>query len=127
MLLYYIMGQIQYLLGAIVLIVLDGIYLNIIKQYFSKQIKAVQGSDIKVNFIAAILTYVFLIFGLNYFIIRKRLPVTDAMLFGLVIYATYELTNMALLKNWSWITVILDTAWGSILFGLTTAIVYKLT
>jgi uncharacterized membrane protein len=49
------------------------------------------------------------------------------MLFGLVIYATYELTNMALLKNWSWITVILDTAWGSILFGLTTAIVYKLT
>jgi uncharacterized membrane protein len=127
MLLYYIMGQIQYLLGAIVLIVLDGIYLNIIKQHFIKQIKAVQGSDIKVNFIAAILTYVFLIFGLNYFIIRKRLPVKDAMLFGLVIYATYELTNMALLKNWSWITVILDTAWGSILFGLTTAIVYKLT
>ena len=32
MLLYYIMGQIQYLLGAIVLIVLDGIYLNIIKR-----------------------------------------------------------------------------------------------
>ena len=127
MLLYYIMGQIQYLLGAIVLIVLDGIYLNIIKQHFSKQIKAVQGSDLKVNFMAAILTYVFLIFGLNYFIIRKRLPVTDAMLLGLVIYATYELTNMALLKNWSWITVILDTAWGSILFGLTTAIVYKLT
>jgi len=127
MLLYYIMGQIQYLLGAIVLIVLDGIYLNIIKQYFNKQIKAVQGSDIKINFMAAILTYVFLIFGLNYFIIRKRLPVKDAMLFGLVIYATYELTNMALLKNWSWITVILDTAWGSILFGLTTAIVYKLT
>ena len=127
MLLYYIMGQIQYLLGAIVLIVLDGIYLNIIKQHFIKQIKAVQGSDIKVNFIAAILTYVFLIFGLNYFIIRKRLPVKDAMLFGLVIYATYELTNMALLKNWSWITVMIDTAWGSILFGLTTAIVYKLT
>jgi uncharacterized membrane protein len=124
MFLYY-MGQIQYLLGAVVLIILDGIYLNIIKQHFNKQIKAVQGSDIKVNFMAAILTYVFLIFGINYFIIRKRLPVKDAMLFGLVIYATYELTNMALLKNWSWITVILDTAWGSILFGLTTAIVYK--
>ena len=121
------MGQIQYLLGAVVLIVLDGIYLNIIKQYFSKQIKSVQGSDIKLNFMAAILTYVFLIFGLNYFIIRKQLPVKDAMLLGLVIYATYELTNMALLKNWSWVTVMLDTAWGSILFGLTTAIVYKLT
>jgi uncharacterized membrane protein len=121
------MGQIQYLLGAIVLIILDGIYLNVIKQYFNKQIKAVQGSDIKINFMAAILTYVFLIFGLNYFIIRKRLPVKDAMLFGLVIYATYELTSMALLKNWSWITVMIDTVWGSILFGLTTAIVYKLT
>lgn len=121
------MGQIDYLIGAIVLIVLDGIYLNIIKQHFIKQINAVQGSTIKVNFTAAILTYVFLIFGINYFIIRKRLPVTDAMLLGLVIYATYELTNMALLKNWSWTTVILDTSWGAILFGLTTAIVYKLT
>jgi len=121
------MGQIQYLIGAIVFVILDGIYLNIIKQYFIKQINAVQGSDIKVNFMAAILTYVFLIFGLNYFIIRKKLSVKDAMLFGLVIYATYELTNMALLKKWSWMTVILDTAWGSILFGLTTAIVYKLT
>lgn len=121
------MGQIDFLLGAIVLIVLDGIYLNIIKQYFIKQINAVQGSNIKVNFTAAILTYVFLIFGVNYFIIRKRLPVTDAMLLGLVIYATYELTSKALLKNWSWMTVIMDTTWGSILFGLTTAIVYKLT
>lgn len=121
------MGQMQYLLGAIVLIVLDGIYLNIIKQHFIKQINAVQGSTIKVNFTAAILTYVFLIFGVNYFIIRKRLPVTDAMLLGLVIYATYELTSKALLKNWYWTTVILDTSWGAILFGLTTAIVYKLT
>jgi uncharacterized membrane protein len=121
------MRQIDYLISAIVLVVLDGIYLNIIKQYFVKQIYAVQGSTIKVDFMAAILTYVFLIFGLNYFIIRKRLPVTDAMLLGLVIYATYELTSKALLKNWSWTTVILDTTWGSILFGLTTAIVYKLT
>ena len=121
------MGQIKYVVGAIVLVVLDGIYLNIIKQHFNKQINAVQGSNIKPNFMAAILTYIILIFGLNYFVIRKRLPITDAMLFGLVIYATYELTNMALLKNWSWITVILDTAWGSILFGLTTAIVYKVS
>ena len=34
--------------------------------------------------------------------------------------------NLALFKNWSVFTVIIDTLWGTVLFGLTTAIVYKL-
>jgi len=48
----------------------------------------------------------------------------DAFLLGLTIYAVYELTSMALLKKWSWLTVIMDTTWGGILFGLTTYLVY---
>ena len=73
-----------------------------------------------------ILCYVFIIFGLNYFIIQPHKNVQDAFLLGLVIYAIYELTTKALFKNWSYLTVILDTLWGGILFGLTTGIVYKI-
>ena len=29
-----------------------------------------------------------------------------------------ELTNMAILKNWDWFTVIIDSLWGGILFSL---------
>ena len=44
----------------------------------------------------------------------------------MVIYAVFELTNLALFKNWFMLSVIIDTLWGGILFALTTAIVYKL-
>jgi uncharacterized membrane protein len=118
--------MIQYLVAAIIFVVLDGFYLNLIKGYFNKQIKSIQGSDIKLNIIATGITYIFLIFGLNYFIIKRNRSVSDAALFGLIIYGVYDFTNMALFTNWSLLTAIIDTTWGAILFGLTTAIVYKM-
>lgn len=118
--------MLQYLLTAIIFVVLDGLYLNLSKDYFNKQIKSIQGSDIKVNIIAVGITYVFLIFGINYFIIQKNRSVKDAALLGLVIYAVYEFTNLSLFKNWSYLTAFIDTLWGAILFGLTTGIVYKI-
>ena len=116
----------QLLLSAIILVILDSIYLHLIKGYFQKQIKSVQGEPIQIDMTAALLCYVFIIFGLNYFIIQPHKNVQDAILLGLVIYAIYELTTKALFKNWSYLTVILDTLWGGILFGLTTGIVYKI-
>ena len=117
--------MLQYLLSAIVFVILDGFYLNLTKDYFNKQVKSIQGSDIKANFVAIGITYIFLIYGLNYFIIQKNRPVKDAALLGLVIYAVYEFTNLSIFTNWSVLSTIIDTTWGAVLFGLTTAIVYK--
>ena len=117
--------MLQYLLSAIVFVILDGFYLNLTKDYFNKQVKSIQGSDIKANFIAIGITHIFLIYGLNYFIIQKNRPVKDAALLGLVIYAVYEFTNLSIFTNWSVLSTIIDTTWGAVLFGLTTAIVYK--
>ena len=111
------------LLSAIIFITLDFIYLQSIKDYFQKQVQSVQGSAMQVNYLGAALCYVFLIVGINYFIIKPNRTVTDAFLLGLVIYGVYETTNYALFKNWSIITVIIDTLWGGILFALTTYIV----
>jgi uncharacterized membrane protein len=49
------------------------------------------------------------------------------MILGFVIYGVYETTTYALLKKWKLQTVMIDTLWGGILFGLTTMITYKLT
>jgi uncharacterized membrane protein len=117
--------MLQYLLSAIIFVILDGFYLNLTKDYFNKQVKSIQGSDIKANFIAIGITYIFLIYGLNYFIIQKNRSVKDAALLGLVIYAVYEFTNLSIFTNWSVLSTIIDTTWGAVLFGLTTAIVYK--
>ncbi|ABD06956.1 conserved hypothetical protein [Rhodopseudomonas palustris HaA2] len=43
-------------------------------------------------------------------------------LFGLVCYATYELTNMAILRQWDWSMVFTDIAWGATLTALAGAL-----
>jgi uncharacterized membrane protein len=111
------------LLSAIVLISIDFVYLNVMKGYFDSQINMVQGSPIKMNFLGAALSYILLVAGINYFIIKPRRSVSDAFLLGIIIYGVYETTNLALFKNWSILTVIIDTLWGGILFATTTYIV----
>ena len=111
------------LISAIVFVFIDSIYLNLASNYFSNQIKLIQGSSIKMNYLAAIICYIFLIFGINYFIIKPNRSVQDAFLLGIVIYGVFETTNMALFSKWSWLTVLIDTLWGGILFALTTFII----
>ena len=114
------------LISAIVFITTDFVYLNVIKDYFLNQIKQVQGSEPKVNFLGVALCYIFLIAGINYFIIKPRKSVNDAFLLGIIIYGVYETTNYALLKNWSLFTVFIDTLWGGLLFAFTTYMVNML-
>lgn len=112
------------LLSAIVLISIDFVYLNVMKGYLESQLKSVQGSPVKFNYLGAALCYVFLIVGLNYFIIKPKRSVSDAFLLGIVIYGVYETTNYATFKNWSLLTVIIDTLWGGLLFAATTYIIH---
>ena len=116
----------EILLISIILVVIDTGYLYSMKNFFNNQIKLVQGSDIQMNIYAAMLCYIVLVYGLYYFIIKDKRPLIDAFIFGIVIYAVYELTTMALLKNWSWKTVALDTLWGGILFTITTYLLYAI-
>ena len=114
------------LVSAIIFISIDFIYLNVMKGYFNNQIQSVQGSPAKFNYLGAALCYIFLIAGINYFIIKPRKSISEAFLLGIVIYGVYETTNYALLKNWSILTVIIDTLWGGLLFAATTYIVNML-
>ena len=121
------MFDFKLLISAIIFVFIDSIYLNIVKNYFSNQIKSIQGSPIKMNYLATLICYIFLIFGINYFIIKPNRSVQDAFLLGIVIYGVFETTNMALFSKWSWITVIMDTTWGGLLFAITTYLVKKIT
>lgn len=113
-------------LTLIVFLSLDFAFLYVMSSMFNKQIIAVQGSPVVFNAYATILCYIALIFGIYYFIIREKKSILDAFLLGIVIYAVYETTTLALLKNWAYKTAIIDTMWGGTLFALTTFIVYKL-
>jgi uncharacterized membrane protein len=111
------------LVSAIIFIVLDFFYLTLIKKYFQNQIQQVQNSPMTINYLGVALCYLLLIIALNYFIIKPHRSVNDAFLLGLIIYGVYETTNYALLKNWSILTVVIDTLWGGTLFATTTYII----
>lgn len=85
------------------------------------------------NLPAALAFYLIFIAGLTYFAV---LPMTrdykisrafsHGAFFGLVTYATFDLTSQAVLKDWPTIVTLADLAWGSILSGATTAISARL-
>ena len=115
------------LLPGIIMLVLDVIFLGLNRDMFQLQVAEVQRVVLEVRYLGAVLCYAILIFALYYFIIKDRRSVIDAMILGFVIYGVYETTTYALLKKWKLQTVMIDTLWGGILFGLTTMITYKLT
>jgi len=111
---------------AIIMLLLDAIYLTTFSKFFNDVVTKVQGSKIQFRVVGAILCYICLIFGLNYFIISQKKSLLDAFILGIVIYGVYETTNYTLLKDWSPIAVAMDTLWGGILFTLTTYFTYTL-
>lgn len=108
----------EYLLTSLILLGLDFIYLSSTKNYFNNQVKLVQGSNIKLNMLATITCYILLSLGIFYFIIKKNLSYLESFYLGIFVYGIYDLTTMAILKNWTWYTVVMDTLWGGILFVL---------
>ena len=113
------------ILISIILVLVDLINLIFFASHiFNPQIQLIQNSPLKVNILGAILSYITIIFGLYYFIIKDNRNVYDAFLFGIVTYGIFETTNLAIFKNWSLVTLFVDTLWGGILFALTTYLVY---
>jgi uncharacterized membrane protein len=110
------------IISGIILLALDLTYISIASSFFSKQITLVQTMPVKINYVAAILAYIAIIFAINYFILSKDASVLDAFLLGVSIYAIYELTNYSLFRNWQFKTVVVDTLWGGILFATVVAI-----
>jgi uncharacterized membrane protein len=108
--------------SSIILLLLDSVYLTLIGKAYSQQIFNIQKLPMKLKFRGAILSYFFLIIGLNYFIISKNKSVLDAGILGTVIYGVYDATSYAVLKDWDETLAVIDTLWGGVLFASTTAI-----
>jgi uncharacterized membrane protein len=122
------MKYLEYLLASIILVLIDGLWLGYITtSLFEHQIKTIQNSQMRLNITAVILAYLFIVFGINYFIIRQNKTPLEAAFLGWIIYFTYDLTNKAIFDKYSWVTVLIDGLWGGVLFGSTTYITYQLT
>ena len=108
-----------------IVLLLDIIFIYLIKDLFNEQIYHVQNSNLQVNNIGAVITYFFIILILYWFIIKDNKSIKDAFILGISTYGIYEYTNYALLKKWKFKTTVIDTLWGGILFALSTYLYRK--
>lgn len=107
-------------LGAMA--VLDAAWLGLIAPAFYKKHIGFIMAD-KPNWLAAAAFYLIFILGVTIFIVYPGWKGADSLvkvgllgaLFGLVTYATYDLTNQATLKNWPAIVTMVDLLWGAVL------------
>jgi uncharacterized membrane protein len=99
------------------------------KNFYRKQIGFLMKSDI--NWIAAIIFYLLFIIGLVTFVISPAVmkhswvhAILFGALFGLITYATYDLTNLATIKDWPLLVTIVDLAWGIVLSASVSLVTY---
>ncbi len=110
-----------YFLTLPVFFLIDMIWLGLVaNKFYQKHIGFLMTTQ--VNWAAAILFYLLFIAGLVVFVISPALEKNSLIqvigmgtLFGLITYATYDLTNLATLKNWPLIVTIVDLIWGTVL------------
>lgn len=112
----------RYIISLAVFLVIDGLWLAVIaKSFYSKHLGYLMAD--KVNFFAAGIFYIIFMVGVLVFVINPAITgnwswikiVSLGALFGLVAYATYDLTNQAVVKDWPLIVTVVDMAWGAFL------------
>ena len=110
-----------YALTVPVFFIIDLIWLGIVaKGFYQKNLKYILSPN--VNWTAAIIFYLMYIAGILIFAVLPgvakdsvRHAVLWGALFGFFTYATYDLTNLALLKDWPLNIVVVDILWGVVL------------
>jgi uncharacterized membrane protein len=114
------------IITSVIMLIVDYFFLTNFSNHFKQQIKLVQNKPLKMNYKYALLSYITLIIGFNYFdniFIKANLSKNERLLsmtiLGWIIYFVYEFTNGAIIQDWQLKTIILDGTWGGILFFIT--------
>ena len=119
-----------YAVSVPVFFIVDMIWLGVIaKGFYRNALEPLLTPNI--NWIAAIIFYLLFLVGVLIFALlpgmeRRSLVYTIKMaaLFGFIAYATYDLTNLATLRDWPLMLSIVDMIWGSFLSASTATMTY---
>lgn len=121
-----------YLIAVIVFFAVDMLWLGVIaKNFYQNQIGSLMKKDI--NWTAAIIFYLLFVAGVVFFAINPAIQENSwiqalflGALFGFITYMTYDLTNLATLKNWPLKLAIVDILWGTVLATLVSTVTYSI-
>jgi uncharacterized membrane protein len=110
-----------YLVTLVAFLAIDMVWLGVVaRTLYRKHLGFLMAPS--PNWLAAILFYLLFIVGILVFAVVPGLEdnslkttLLRAALFGLVTYATYDLTNLATVKDWPVLITVVDLAWGTVL------------
>ena len=99
-------------------LILDVIWLGFVARNFYAKYLALYLTE-NVIWLSAIIFYIIFNIGLLVFVILPSIEknsysvlIIYSLLYGIVTFATYDLTNYATIKNWPFIVTIVDICWG---------------
>ena len=124
----------EYALFLILLLLIDSVYLFGLKDIHNKVFSKIQKSPLELNLKYGSLFYLFVPFAYLYII--KPLSSKDKNAFsvakygaflGLLMYGTFDITNLALFKEYPPWYALMDTLWGAFAIMITSVLVFKMT
>lgn len=108
---------------GVIFAIIDAVWLKMMRGFYEQEMGSLLRKQ--PNIVAAIVFYVLYILGVVLFVVLPALATTMiwqaglvGALFGLIAYGTYDLTNLATLKNWSVKMTAIDMVWGAFVTGL---------
>lgn len=114
--------------GAVAFLALDAVWLTLMApRLYRPNIGHLMRADF--DPLAALAFYVIYFTGMVYFVVmpaaRVRTAAWRGAFFGLVTYATYDLTNQATMRGWSWTVTFADLAWGAFVTAVACALAQR--
>lgn len=108
-----------YILTFVVFLAIDFVWLNFVaKNLYSEKIGHLLAEN--ANLVPALIFYLLFVVGVLIFVVvpgyeAKSIGKTLFLgaLFGIMTYSTYDLTNLATLKDWPLSVTIIDIIWGT--------------
>lgn len=118
-------------IGAVVFMVLDGIWLGMLmKSFYRDQLAPIvrlADGGMAPNWPAAFVVYILLGAGIALFVIPRASTISSAAgygaMLGLVVYGVYDFTNYSTLRQWPFVLVLVDVAWGIVASAACAAVV----
>ncbi len=115
----------NYAIALVIFLAIDMVWLLVVaKQLYADKLGYLMAP--KTNFVAAFLFYLLFVVGLMVFVVSPALAAGNwsqallgGLLFGLVTYGTYDLTNLATVKDWPLLITVIDLLWGAFVSGAT--------
>ena len=115
---------------AVVMFGLDMLWLGLVaKPFYHKHLASLLRPD--VQWVPALAFYLLYVAAIVVFVVQPAVEkeslaraVGMGAFFGLVAYATYDLTSMALIRDFPLVVVLVDLAWGAVLTGVAGTVGY---